>query len=156
MEQMNERLVDAWLKVTSVLMNHRMVKGMSFNEAFVCNLLSRRFREEPEALVTPTWLCDKTGMLKSQMNKTLNMLEEKRIINRERSEQDRRKVYIYLQEPRSGLYQEEHAEVLDFVECLKNKAGEEKVETAIEAFNSLADIVKEMEKGESGWQHKEQ
>lgn len=145
MEDINERLVAAWLKITSVLMDHRMVKSMSFNEAFVCNLLNRRMSEANNAPVTATWLCEETGMLKSQMNKTLNMLEEKKLIVRERSKQDRRKVYIYLQEKNIGIYRKEHEEVLNFVKCLQEQAGADKVEELIERMYELADIIKKIE-----------
>ena len=145
MEDINERLVAAWLKITSVLMDHRMVKSMSFNEAFVCNLLNRRMSEANSAPVTATWLCEETGMLKSQMNKTLNMLEEKKLIVRERSKQDRRKVYIYLQEKNIGIYRKEHEEVLNFVKCLQEQAGADKVEELIERMYELADIIKKIE-----------
>ena len=154
MENTNDQLVDAWLKVTSVLMNHRMVRSMSFNEAFVCNLLNRRFQEDQDALITATWLCQMTGMLKSQMNKTLNTLEEKKIIVRRRSKQDRRKVYLFLQEDQIGLYREEHAEVLEFAECLKKQAGEVKIKETVSLLNELADMIQKIEKGETGWQYR--
>lgn len=153
MEDVNERLVAAWLKITAVLMDHRMVKSMTFNEAFVCNLLNRRKREANDAPVTATWLCEETGMLKSQMNKTLNMLEEKELIVRERSKQDRRKVYIYLQEKNIGIYRKEHEDVLNFVKCLQEQAGADKVEDIIIRMNELADIIKKIEKQETGWQY---
>ena len=34
-----ERLLSAWLTLSSTLWNERIVTGMTFNEAFVCNLL---------------------------------------------------------------------------------------------------------------------
>ena len=34
-----ERLLSAWLTLSSTLWNERIVTGMTFNEAFVCNLV---------------------------------------------------------------------------------------------------------------------
>ena len=40
-----ERLLSAWLTLSSTLWNERVVSGMTFNEAFVCNLLSHQAQE---------------------------------------------------------------------------------------------------------------
>ena len=149
-----EALIDAWLKETSVLINHRMVEGLSFNEAFVCNLLNRRRNDGKDAEVTATWLCSETGMLKSQMNKTLNALERKGLILRERSSEDRRKVYIHLREENMEIYHKAHSEVLEFVDKLMEQVGEEKIEEAIAILNLMADTIRKLEKGENGWQYK--
>ena len=42
-----ERLLSAWLTLSSTLWNERIVTGMTFNEAFVCNLLSRQDAAQP-------------------------------------------------------------------------------------------------------------
>lgn len=149
-----EALIDAWLKETSVLINRRMVEGLSFNEAFVCNLLNRQRNTGKAAEVTATWLCSETGMLKSQMNKTLNSLEKKGLILRERSSEDRRKVYIYLREENIEIYRKAHSEVLEFVDRLMEQVGEEKIEEAIAILNLMADTIRQLEKGENGWQYK--
>lgn len=149
-----EALIDAWLKETSVLINRRMVEGLSFNEAFVCNLLNRRRNAGKDSEVTATWLCSETGMLKSQMNKTLNALERKGLILRERSSEDRRKVYIHLREENIEIYHKAHSEVLEFVDRLMEQVGEEKIEEAIAILNLMADTIRKLEKGENGWQYK--
>ena len=41
MEPLNEELLSAWLRLSSAIDNQRLVKGLSFNEALVCNLLAR-------------------------------------------------------------------------------------------------------------------
>ena len=154
MENRKDALIEAWLKETSVLINRRMVEGLSFNEAFVCNLLNRKQGEGQDGQATATWLCSETGMLKSQMNKTLNSLEKKGLIQRERAIEDRRKVYIRLQEENIGLYHKAHNEVLEFVDVLMEQVGEAKIEEAVEILNLMADTIKNLEKGENGWQYK--
>lgn len=154
MANRKDALIEAWLKETSVLINRRMVEGLSFNEAFVCNLLNRKRKEGDDAKLTATWLCSETGMLKSQMNKTLNSLEKKGLIQRERASEDRRKVYIQLREENIEVYHKAHNEVLEFVDVLMEQVGEAKVEEAIEILNLMADTIKNLEKGENGWQYK--
>ena len=38
MEALSEELLTAWLRLSSVINNQRLVAGLSFNEAVVCNL----------------------------------------------------------------------------------------------------------------------
>lgn len=154
MENRKEALIDAWLKETSVLINRRMVEGLSFNEAFVCNLLNRKRNAKEDAEITATWLCSETGMLKSQMNKTLNSLEKKGLIIRERSSEDRRKIYIQLREENIEVYHKAHSEVLEFVDILTEQVGEEKIEEAVAILNLMADTIRQLERGENGWQYK--
>ncbi len=70
-----------------------------FNEAFVCNLLSRQDAAQP---LTATDLCQRTKLLKSQMNKVLSEMERKGYIQRIRSEKDKRQVLLHLTEARAG------------------------------------------------------
>ena len=43
-----EQLLSAWLTLSSTLWNERVVTGMTFNEAFVCNLLTHQAKEAPD------------------------------------------------------------------------------------------------------------
>ncbi len=76
------------------------------------------------------------------------------MIQRERANEDRRKVYIQLQEENIEVYHKAHNEVLEFVDVLMEQVGEAKVEEAIEILNLMADTIKNLEKGENGWQYK--
>lgn len=46
---LNEELLSVWLRLSGVINNQRLVTGLSFNEALVCNLLVRaaRTRRQP-------------------------------------------------------------------------------------------------------------
>ena len=74
MENLNEKLLAAWLKMSSVVNNERIVSTIPYNEAHVCNLLYRQQLESPESYLTVTELCAQTRILKSQMNKVLASL----------------------------------------------------------------------------------
>ncbi len=74
MENLNEKLLNAWLTLSSVVNNERIVSSIPFNEAHVCNLLYRQRMENPGVFLTATELCARTRMLKSQMNKVLASL----------------------------------------------------------------------------------
>ena len=101
-ESLEEKLLDAWLDVSAVIRNDRFVNGLTFNETFICNLLLRQKRKDPSVYLTAADLCEMTGILKSQMNRCLTSLEKKGMIERIRSEEDKRKIchinmkmYIY-------------------------------------------------------------
>ena len=90
MSQLSEEVIAAWMQLIAAVENRRVVSGLSFNEALVCNLLARR-REEGGCL-TASELCVKTRILKSQMNAILRSLEDKGVITRTPSPADRRVV----------------------------------------------------------------
>lgn len=141
MGETNEELLAAWLKMTSSVRNDRVVAAMSFNEIHICNLLyrARAMGEEP---LTATDLCQKTGLLKSQMNKVLTALEKRGMIIRERSGQDKRRILIELNEEKLSIYETEHQRILDFVDQLMEQLGEEDTKETIRLLNSISDKVK--------------
>ena len=83
MDPLNEELLTAWLRLTSVIDNERLVAGLSFNEAVVCNLLGRA--KKAEGYLTARDLCAQTRILKSQMNAILGSLERSGLISRRQS-----------------------------------------------------------------------
>ena len=127
-----ERLLSAWLTLSSTLWNERIVTGMTFNEAFVCNLLSRQDAAQP---LTATDLCQRTKLLKSQMNKLLTTLENKGYITRTRSSEDKRVILIALTEAGEAAYLAEHAHVEAIVSQLIAQIGEDKAQALTQGIN---------------------
>lgn len=126
-----EKLVDAWLNLSSAIWNKRVVSEMTFNETYVCNLLKHQIESDPKKKLTATDLCVKTGLFKSQMNRILNSMEKNGYIKRIRSELDKRFVYIELSEKGLEVYEKGHEEVMILVDGLVEKIGNNRtVETA--------------------------
>ena len=139
MEHINEELLTAWLRISTSVNNSRLVSEMSFNESLICNILySNQISENPKAL-TATDLCKETQILKSQMNRTLNKLEERGMIIRIRSEQDKRNVFIHLNTENSDKYTSQHKEILAIIDAIIKKIGIENAKTAIDTLNLLSD-----------------
>lgn len=82
---------------------NRLLRELSMNEMLVCNLLYRR-QEEGGPPVTATELCARTQLLKSQVNHILTAMESRGLIERARSQADRRVVHIHLLERALPLY----------------------------------------------------
>lgn len=133
-----EKLVDAWLNLSSAIWNKRIVSEMPFNETYVCNLLKRQMESDPEVKLTATDLCAKTGLFKSQMNRILNAMEKNEYIRRVRSEDDKRFVYIEVTEKGLEVYKRGHEEVMQLVDLLVEKMGISTTDSTSSTVNSIA------------------
>ncbi len=140
-ENLDERMLSAWLRLTSVISNERLVSGMPYNEALICHILQQEPTDHP---LTATDLCEKTRMLKSQMNRTLNSMEEKRLIVREQCRTDHRKVYITMNEAHRDEFEQEHQKNLRLVDELLERFGRERGETMVGELNEISAIAEEI------------
>ncbi len=138
MSNLNERLLRAWLNMSTSVVNDRLVTELSFNEALICNILFREQLIDGDRRITATDLCEKTKMLKSQMNRTLNQLEARGIIQRERSTEDKRQIFVTMNPERAGLYYQLHTRILGIVDNIITQVGTEKAEIATSVFNEMA------------------
>lgn len=139
MNNNSESLLNAWLRLSTSVINPRLVSEMSYNESLVCNILYTNYRKNPEKKMTATDLCNQTKMLKSQMNRTLNLLEKKHVIVKERSQEDKRQVWISFDLENAHLYQTQHDRILKLVDAIIEQVGEDKATASIQLINALAD-----------------
>ena len=128
-----DRLLSAWLSLTSTLWNKRLVSDLTYNEAHVMGILLRK--KSSGAPCTATMLIQYTRLLKSQMNKLLTTLESKGYITRTRSGEDKRVIFIVLTESGEAAYLAEHARVEAIVSQLIAQIGEEKAQTLTQGIN---------------------
>lgn len=140
---MNEELLNAWLRLSTAINTDCFVSDMTYNESLICNLLYRNYREGGRKL-TATDLCEKTNMLKSQMNRTLNEMEEKHLIRRERSTQDKRQVFLSLDMSQIEIYERQHCKILALIDALLDRMGREKGQDILKLFNEIADTAREV------------
>lgn len=128
-------LLDAWLNLSSVLWNTRVVTSLTYNEAHVLGILLRHGEQcEP---MTATDLIEKTRLLKSQMNKILTTLEKQGYITRMRAELDKRLIHIRLTAAGKVAYLREHKGVEQILRQLIDVIG---VERALSVSRDLMDI----------------
>lgn len=138
---MEERLLDAWVRLSSCIWNRRLVSGMSYNEALILNLLNKQ--KDGDKYYTATELCELTNFLKSQMNRILCQMEDKGLIRRMRSSEDKRNVYIMLTDKGYQAYLKEHEEVMEMVSRVVSRLGSEKTILATEVLNEVTDAFKD-------------
>ena len=131
-----DKLLDAWLSLTSTLWNTRIVQSMTYNEAHVMGILLRH--SALQGPLTATDLIRRTHLLKSQMNKILSTLEGKGFIVRLRAKSDRRMAHILLTEEGKADYLAEHTGVEAILQKLIDHLGAER---AVQIANDLNDVI---------------
>ena len=93
--------------------------------------------------ITATDLCKMMKMQKSLMNRTLNSLEEKDIVKRVRSTNDKRKIIVILCDE-NNIYHKQHRLVLDYVEAIvENLEGlEDSIIPIFESVTKATNLIK--------------
>ena len=147
MNDMNEALLNSWLRLSTSINNPRLVSEMTYNESLVCNILYQQSHDATSQAITATDLCRKTNMLKSQMNRTLTQLESKDMITHQRSEKDKRQIFITMNLEQCHSYEQQHERILKILDEVIHKLGDEKSKTAIEIFNDISNIAEDLNLG---------
>ena len=125
---MNEDILEAWLQLSMAINNEKIVSEMPLNEMLIYRYLYQHQDEQ----ITASKLCEVIDMLKSQMNRTLSSMEEKKLIYRIRSSRDKRRIYVSLNMENAFLYEKEHERILHIVDQLIERVGKENVEKTIQ------------------------
>ena len=144
MQNINEKVLSAWLKLSTAICNERIVSELPYNESLVCGILHENAVDHPEEKITATDLCEKTNMQKSLMNRTLNSLEEKGLIFRKRSEKDKRQVFVSMNMDNAEVYERQHKNILRVVDEIVEKVGKEKADEIVSLFTLISNKAKEV------------
>ena len=132
-----DKLLDAWLNLTSTLWNTRLVVSMPYNEAHVLGLLLRHCGEP----MTATDLIHRTHLLKSQMNKLLTSLEGKGFITRIRATEDKRRIEIRITPEGIVAYREEHKRVDAILLRLTDRIGTQRALQLADDLNGIITVL---------------
>lgn len=132
-----DKLLDAWLNLTSTLWNTRLVVSMPYNEAHVLSLLLRHCGEP----MTATDLIHRTHLLKSQMNKLLTSLEGKGFITRIRATEDKRRIEIRITPEGIVAYREEHKRVDAILLRLADRIGTQRALQLADDLNGIITVL---------------
>ena len=121
--QLQEDLLFAWMQMSVCIRGNRILSDLSFNEIMLCGTLLRRETcGAPPA--TATELCEEMRLLKSQINHILTGLEKKGLLERIRSESDKRVIHVHLTDAGRQCYLQEHDRVMDLMQKLCQELGE--------------------------------
>ena len=134
MTNKSEKVLESWLRMTTIINNEKITSDLPFNESMICRYLYQHKDEN----VTATDLCAIMRMKKSQMNRTLNNMEHKGLIVRNRNDLDHRQIFIQLNEDMVEAYHQQHEKVLKLVDSIFEKMGPEKMDEVIELFDLVS------------------
>lgn len=149
-DPIGEDLLRVWLSLTAVICSRRMVSGMTFNQAVACNHLLYQAQTDPDHPLTATDLCEKMGLLKSQMNGILDQLEAQGYIGRSRSSQDRRQIALHITETGKNAYQVSHSRASALLSALVDQVGEEKIGELTKNLNHVNAVLMELQGQQKG------
>ncbi len=135
----SDELILAWVRLSGLLKNTRITKGLLYNEAIVMLLLYNRHREDGRGTVSMKEIVQRTGMLKSLVNRTVNSLTEKGLLERCTGEGDRRIQYVKCVEEKLPVFLEVHSASLALSDRIRSIIGEEDAAAFIRIVKKLDD-----------------
>ena len=135
--ELDEALIDAWVRLTGVLKNTRITQGMIYNEAIVMNIAYNHYRKDPEGLVSFKEIVAETKMLKSLVNRTIGSLVEKGYLERYDGTEDKRTTYVRVVKENLGEFLAVHNRSLALAHGIAELVGKKDAE----AFVRVARIV---------------
>ena len=135
MENLEEQVITAWVKLTGVLKNTRITQGMIYNEAIVMNLVYHRYQEDGVGLVSFKEIVQQTQMLKSLVNRTIDSLVAKGCLEKSDGK-DKRTTYVRAKN--FDAFNEEHEKTLSLVRGIIDTIGREDAETFVRISEKIA------------------
>lgn len=132
-----EDLLLAWVTLSGMVKNTRITKGLMYNEAIVMLLLYRRYCEDGKGLVSVKEIIQKTRMLKSLVNRTVNSLEEKNLLERVENSGDKRVVYVKCVESGLDTFLQVHNTSLNVAQSIIDIIGEEDTDSFVRIVKKI-------------------
>ncbi len=134
MEDKHLALIQAWVQLSGMLKNSRFTKELPYNEAIVMLQLYQAGQHP----ISIKQITDKTHMLKSQVNRTINSLEEKGLLERCQGDGDRRLGYVRILRQRLEIFLQVHATSMEIAKNISEIIGPEDTDHFIRIVNTLA------------------
>ena len=122
---LQEDIIVSWVRLTGILKNTRLTKGMIYNEAIVMLIVHRRYLEDGEGLVSFKEIVNETRMLKSLVNRTISSLVKKGFLERYDGTTDRRTTFVRPVPEKLKDYLAVHERTLKLVRRVLDVIGEE-------------------------------
>ena len=133
-----ERLLQAWVALSGMLKNNRITTGaLVYNEAIVMLTIYKRYLADGIGLTPVQDIIRETNMLKSLVNRTLNSLEKKGLIERCRGTEDRRTQQVRCVRENINVFLEVHNESLKVAKEVVDIIGPEDAEHIVRIADKL-------------------
>ena len=132
-----EKLLEAWVSLSSILKNNRITKGLMYNESIIMLLAYRKYQTSEEKKISLKEIIHTTNMQKSLVNRTVNALIDKNLLERVKSEGDKRIQYVQCVKENIETFLMVHKESLHIVSEIVSIIGEKDTDTFISIVNKL-------------------
>ncbi|MDD7381220.1 MAG: helix-turn-helix domain-containing protein [Bacilli bacterium] len=135
MANLEEIMLKAWINMSVNTRENRLLNELSFNEMLVLNMIQDKecsFKE----------LVNELNILKSQLNRVIQNLVQKKLIIAYTPENDKRSLMIKKGD-NTELYKQEHARMIEIMRKIRKQIGEEDTLKLIYLLNQVASLVKE-------------
>ena len=135
MTDLEEIMLKAWINMSVNTRENRLLNELSFNEMLVLNMIQNKecsFKE----------LVNELNILKSQLNRVIQNLVQKKLIIAYTPENDKRSLMIKKGD-NTELYKQEHARMIEIMRKIRKQIGEEDTLKLIYLLNQVALLVKE-------------
>ena len=135
MAELEEIMLKAWINMSVNTRENRLLNELSFNEMLVLNMIQNKecsFKE----------LVNELNILKSQLNRVIQNLVQKKLIIAYTPENDKRSLMIKKGD-NTELYKQEHARMIEIMRKIRKQIGEEDTLKLIYLLNQVASLVKE-------------
>ena len=135
MAELEEIMLKAWINMSVNTRENRLLNELSFNEMLVLNMIQDKecsFKE----------LVNELNILKSQLNRVIQNLLQKKLIIAYTPENDKRSLMIKKGD-NTELYKQEHARMIEIMRKIRKQIGEEDTLKLIYLLNQVASLVKE-------------
>lgn len=134
MEEKSLSLIQAWVQLSGMLKNSRFTKELPYNEAIVMLQLY----QAGDSPISMKEITAQTHMLKSQVNRTINSLEAKGLLERCEGEGDRRVGYVRSVKDKMDLFLLVHASSMEIAKKISTIIGPKDTDHFIRIVNKLA------------------
>lgn len=134
MEDNSLALIQSWVQLSGILKNSRFTKELPYNESIVMLQLYQAGGNP----ISMKEIITNTRMLKSQVNRTVNALEAKGLLERCDGEGDRRLGYVRSVQDKLDVFLQVHASSMEIAKSISLIIGPEDTQAFIRIANKLA------------------
>ncbi len=141
-QTLEEQVISAWVRLTGVLKNTRITKGMVYNEAIVMLVAYNRYREDGVGMVSFKEIVSETRMLKSLVNRTIDALVERGLLMRCEGK-DKRTTFVSILPDNIEGYLQVHEQSLALATKMIGLIGEEDARAFVRISEKVASALKD-------------
>ena len=94
-EELEERLLGAWIGIQGMLKSSRITEKLTYNEAIIMKLVYDQYKKDGAGCTAVSRIVAETHMLKSLVNRTITSLCSQGYLRRERDSRDARRLVVY-------------------------------------------------------------